>query len=285
MGVGHSSASIQDMMRVCFFLRGYMVKLFELRGKLDKKSELILTLFGFGLLLLVWIILSGFKIVPKQLLPTPWSVLYAYKELHFHDALIRNLSYSVYLNVMGYIEAVVVSLIIGFLMGIFPLFRGLFSRLVNSTRFVPMTAVTGLFICWFGIETNMKIQFLAVGIMVYLIPVVIQRISEIDEVFEQTAITLGARPWQRILFVYTPYVMSKISDDIRVLIAISWTYIIVAEMINSNAGGIGSLTFLAFKQSHVDKAFACLIVIATVGFIQDKFLEKLDKKLFRFKYL
>lgn len=262
-----------------------MANLFELRGRLDKKTELILTITGFSIILLLWIILSGFKIVSPHLLPPPWMVLASYPELHFKDALVRNLLYSVYLNVMGYVEATFISIIIGFAMGLCPLLRGLFSRIVTSTRFVPMTAVTGLFIAWFGIETNMKIQFLAVGIMVYLLPVVIQRIDEIEEVYEQTAITLGARAWQRIFFVYVPHVLSRISDDIRVLVAISWTYIIVAEMINSSAGGIGALTFLAFKQSRVDKAFAILIVIGIIGFLQDKTFEMIDKKAFRYKYL
>jgi NitT/TauT family transport system permease protein len=261
------------------------MKLLELRAKLDRRSELVLTIIGFSTLLLLWSILSGFKVLPTQLLPTPWKVLASYPELHFKDALIRNLFYSVYLNVMGYLEAIIVSLFVGFFMGIFPMFRGLFSRLVSSARFIPMTAVTGLFIAWFGIETNMKIQFLAVGIMVYLIPVVVQRIDEIEEVYEQTAVTLGATPWQRVLHVYIPSVMAKISDDIRVLVAISWTYIIVAELINASSGGIGALTFLAFKQSNVAKAFAILIIIALVGFIQDKFFEIIDKKAFRYKYL
>ena len=258
---------------------------FELRGRLPKKTGLIVSLSGFVLLMSLWIFITAFELVPKQLLPSPWKVICSFKELHFHNSLVRNLGYSVYLNFMGYIEAVSISLIIGFIMGMFPLFRDLFSKYLNAARFIPMTAVTGLFIAWFGIETNMKIQFLAVGIIVYLIPVVIQRIDEIDNVYEQTAITLGASSWQRIVSVYIPSVLSRIFDDIRILLAISWTYIIVAEMINSSSGGIGSLAFLSAKQSRIDKVFAVLLVIILVGFIQDKLFEWLDRKFFPFKYL
>jgi len=260
-------------------------KFFELRGKLDHKTGFIISIIGFILLMSLWIIITAFELVPRQLLPSPWKVISSFNELHYKNALVRNLSYSVYLNFMGYVEAVSVSLIIGFVMGMFPLFRDLFSRYLNAARFVPMTAVTGLFIAWFGIETNMKIQFLAVGIIVYLIPVVIQRIDEIDSVYEQTAITLGAKAWQRITSVYIPSVLSRIFDDIRILLAISWTYIIVAEMINSSSGGIGSLAFLSAKQSRIDKVFAVLLVIILVGFIQDKLFEFLDRKFFPFKYL
>lgn len=262
-----------------------MSKLFELRGKLDKRTHGLIVAIGFVFIMSLWIAVTGLHLVKPQILPSPFKVLTAFPELHFQNALIRNLGYSVYLNIMGYVEAIIVSLIVGFIMGMFPLFKSLFSGYVNSARFVPMTAVTGLFMAWFGIETGMKIQFLAVGIMVYLIPVVIARIEEIDDVYEHTALMLGASPIQRILYVYIPSVMSRIIVDIQNLLAISWTYIIVAEMINSSSGGIGSLAFLSARQSRIDKVFAVLLIIVLVGFIQDRFFSFLDKKLCRFKYL
>src|SRR5690606_13422094 len=123
------------------------------------------------------------------------------------------------------IEAVLICIPIGFTIGLFPIFRGMFSKQVNAIRFVPLTAVTGLFIAWFGIENNMKIQFLAFGIIVYLLPVVVQRVYDVEEVYQQTAFTLGASKWQTIKSVFVPSVFSKLFDDIRVLVAISWTYI------------------------------------------------------------
>lgn len=260
-------------------------KLFELRGKLDKRTHTIVVVVGFILIMSLWITITGLHMVKPQILPSPFKVLTAIPELHFQNALVRNLGYSVYLNIMGYIEAIIVSLIVGFIMGMFPLFKSLFSGYVNSARFVPMTAVTGLFMAWFGIETGMKIQFLAVGIMVYLIPVVIARIDEIDEVYEHTAKMLGASPIQRVGYVYIPSVLSRIIVDIQNLLAISWTYIIVAEMINSSSGGIGSLAFLSARQSRIDKVFAVLLVIVLVGFLQDRLFSFLDKKLCRYKYL
>jgi len=256
-------------------------KFFELRGKLDKHTHSTVVVVGFIFLMALWITITGLHLIKPQILPSPFKVLLAFPELHFQNALVRNLGYSVFLNVMGYIEAVVISLIVGFIMGLFPLFKSLFSGYVNSARFVPMTAVTGLFMAWFGIETNMKIQFLAVGIMVYLIPVVIARIEEIDEVYEHTAKMLGASPLQRVLFVYIPSVLGRIIVDIQNLLAISWTYIIVAEMVNSSAGGIGSLAFLSARQTRVDKVFAVLLIIVLVGFLQDRLFSFLDMKLCR----
>jgi NitT/TauT family transport system permease protein len=257
--------------------------LFELRGKLRRKTVTIIEIAGFVALFLLWFIITKFKLLPETIFPSPWSVVTSFKELHFKDYLIANVGYSVKLNLLGYFEAVIVAVLVGFPIGLFPFFRGLFSRYINASRFIPLTAVTGVFIAWFGIDTNMKVQFLAFGIIVYLLPVVIQRIDEVEEVYVQTAFTLGAKKWQTITSVFFPAVFARLSDDIRVLVAISWTYIIVAELVN-RTGGVGALAYTAARQSRIDKVFAVLLVIVLIGFIQDRLFVWLDKKLFRFKY-
>jgi len=257
-------------------------ELFTIRGELPKRIEDSLMLIGIMLLVLVWAITS--KIFYSPVFPSPLKVLSSFKELHFEDALIRNLFFSIRLNILGYTEAMFIAIPIGFIIGLFPITKGLFSKPVDAMRFVPLTAVTGLFIVWFGIEIPMKVHFLAFGIIVYLLPVVVQRISEVDKVYEQTAMTLGASRWQMVVTVFIPAVISKISDDIRVLVAISWTYIIVAELVNKT-GGVGGLIYTSARQSRIDKVFAILLLIIGIGFFQDKLLSWLDRVVFKFKHI
>ncbi|MBK8492451.1 MAG: ABC transporter permease subunit [Saprospirales bacterium] len=179
--------------------------------------------------------------------------------------------------------AILLSVPIGFLIGLMPIAKGLFSKQVDALRYLPLTALTGLFIIWFGIEDEMKVAFLAFGIIVYLLPVVVQRIFEVEEVYTTTVFTLGANNWQTIRTVYIPSVMSKVIDDIRVLTAISWTYIIIAELLNRQ-GGIGALIYIKSRQGEIPKVFAMLIVIVLIGFLQDRIFVWLDHRLFPHKY-
>lgn len=221
------------------------------------------------------------KVYP--LLPPPDRVAKSYGPLLKEDGLISNTGRSVWLNLQGYFWALVIAIPLGFVIGLFPLFRGLFSKQVDALRYLPLTALTGLFIIWFGIEDQMKIAFLAFGIIVYLLPVVVQRIDEVEDVYLTTVFTLGATNWQTIRSVYLPAVMSKLMDDIRVLTAISWTYIIIAELLNRQ-GGIGSLIYIKARQGHVDRVFAVLLVIILIGFIQDRLFVYMDRRLFPHKY-
>ncbi len=223
-------------------------------------------------------------IVNPGLIPKPMQVLKAFPELFSKNDLVRNTCRSIGLNLAGYLEAIFIAIPLGFLIGLIPLFRGSFQKLVDAFRYVPLTAVTGLFVLWFGINTSMQAHFLAFGILIYLLPVVVQRIDEVKEVYLKTVHTLGATDWQTFKTVYFPSVMSRLSDDIRVLTAISWTYIIVAESLGSK-GGLGSMIWrIGQRLGKVDKMFALLIIIIIIGLIQDRLFVYLDKKFFPFKY-
>ena len=256
----------------------------ELRGKLSKKAKLLIELIGTALVLGVWIFVTEKGYVSKAILPSPIKIIKSFYELHFEDALVRNAWNSFMLNSIGLIEAVVVAVPLGMLIGLNPISRALTERYITAARFVPLTALVGVFIAWFGIGVNMKIQFLAFSIFLYLLPVVIQRVDEVEDVYVQTVKTLGASRWQTVTSVFIPAVISRVFDSIRVLAALSWTYIVVAEMVNSNGGGIGALAYISTRQSRMDKVFAIIITIMLIGLLQDQFLILMDKILFRYKY-
>lgn len=218
-----------------------------------------------------------------KILPTPLAVVKSYPALIKSDNLISNSMKSIWINLQGYVWAILISIPIGFVIGLFPVFRGMFSKQVDALRFLPLTALTGLFILWFGIDDPMKVAFLAFGIIVYLLPVVVQRIWEVEDVYLKTVYTLGANDWHTIRTVYIPAVMTVLLDDIRVLTAISWTYIIIAELLN-RVGGIGSLIYIKARQGQIEKVFAILILIILIGVFQDRIFVFISKRLFPHKH-
>lgn len=263
-----------------------MSELFALRGDLSRSHRWVLSVSGISLLLGIWYILTMGEdpLVGRAILPNPLDVLASYGEMIQENDLILNTFKSLGVNFAGYVEAILISLPLGFAIGLLPILRGAFQKPVDALRYVPLTAVTGLFIAWFGIEMDMKTHFLAFGILIYLLPIIVQRIDEVQDVYLKTVYTIGASPWQTVRTVYIPSVISRLWDDIRILTAISWTYIIVAETIN-NEGGLGSVIWFAGQRfRRYDKVFAVLILIMIIGVLQDRLFSHLDKKLFPHKY-
>lgn len=260
--------------------------MFRLRGTLTKSQTLVLGAIGIGLFLGVWVLLTSGTdpLVAKQILPSPGRVFASYSDLMSENDLLVNTFKSIGLNLSGYVLAMVFTIPLGFAIGLSPLMRGLFQRYVEAIRFVPLTATIGLFIIWVGIGSSMKASFIAFGIFIFLLPVVIQRIDEVKDVYLKTVYTLGATNWQTIKTVYIPSVMSRLWDDIRIMTAISWTYIVFIES-NGSEGGIGDLIVRGAKRrGRVDKVFALLILIILIGVFQDKIFAYMDRKLFPHKY-
>jgi ABC-type nitrate/sulfonate/bicarbonate transport system permease component len=260
--------------------------LFRLKGDLLQSQRTALTIAGIIFVLIFWAFLTGGSapLIPPSIFPHPGRVWVALTELYSENNLLLNICRSLGLNFGGYIKAIAYAIPIGFAIGLVPVLRGAFQKMVDAIRFLPLTALTGLFIVWYGIYAEQKINFLAFGIFIYLLPIVIQRIDEVEDVYLKTVHTLGASYWQTIRTVYFPSVISRISDDIRILTAISWTYIIVAET-SADQGGIGSLIYRTGQRlGRVDKTVACLLIIMLIGIIQDRLFAYLDRKFFPFKY-
>ena len=132
---------------------GYEKGLLKLRGVIDSKTRTLLQIAGFCLLMLLWYIITAGDdpIVRKAVLPSPKSVYGAFFELLYENDLMVNIMKSIGLNIAGYLEAVICALVIGFGVGLYPLFRGLFQHQVDAIRFVPLTAVTVIFMAAFGL--------------------------------------------------------------------------------------------------------------------------------------
>jgi len=263
--------------------------LFRFAGEVDKKTAWTINVLGWGLLIFFWWLISATGWIKPTILPSPFAVIKCYETLFVERNLVYNTGYSVLINLSGYVQALALAIPLGFIIGLVPFFRHLVSKQIEAIRFTPLPATTGIFMALFGLGLGIKVEFLAFGIFVYLLPAMAQRIKDIEtddhlKALQQTMWTLNASPWMTLKHFYIPSVLSRFSMDVINLVAVSWTYIVIAEMINAQ-GGLGAMIYMATSRgSHVDQLYAVLLLIIFIGFVQDKLLKLLDKKLFKFKY-
>jgi NitT/TauT family transport system permease protein len=233
----------------------------------------VLTFFG------AWCVLSYANLVPTVILPSPTEVLRAFPVLHFEEALVRSIGRSLFRVYMGFLLAAAVAIPLGLVMGTFPPVKHFFDPLLDPLRFLPISALVPLFIVWFGIDEMQKIVFLFVGIVVYMLPLVVEAVENVDEVYVQTATTLGATKDQIVRHVLIPGSLPAIGEALRVMNGIGWTYVILAEVINARYG-LGYLITVAGKRSHVDQIFALVLVILFIGVVTDWIIRQVNARLF-----
>src|ERR1041384_8053189 len=133
---------------------------------------------------------------------------------------------------IAFLLASVIALPLGVLMSAFDPINRFFDPIMAPLRYMPISAFIPLLILWFGIYEKQKIAFLFLGVFVYLLPVVVSSIRLVPEELVQTALTLGASKFQVVRTVLVPAALPEIFDSFRVMNAIAWTYVILAEAVN-----------------------------------------------------
>ena len=256
--------------------------LFALRAPLPRSKAFALGFVAPALVLGAWCVISYGNLAPPDFLPSPTEVIRGTLQLFFQHDLASAIYVSTRRIVLAFLLASALALPLGILMGAFEPINRFFEPIMAPLRYMPISAFIPLLILWFGIYEKQKIAFLFLGVFVYLLPVVVSAIRLVPEELVQTALTLGATKWQVIRTVLVPAALPEIFDSFRVMNAISWTYVILAEAVNPERG-LGYMVELARTHQKASWSFAGLLVIGGIGLLTDFLISALSSVLFRWR--
>ena len=235
-----------------------------------------------ALVLGAWCGLTYGNLVQPDFLPKPTEVLRGTLQLFIQYDLTTAILISSRRIAIAFLLASALALPLGVLMGAFDPINRLFEPIMAPLRYMPISAFIPLLILWFGIYEKQKIAFLFLGVFVYLLPVVVSSIRLVPEELVQTALTLGATRFQVVRTVLVPAALPEIFDSFRVMNAIAWTYVILAEAVNPEHG-LGYMVELARTHQKASWSFAGLLVIGGIGLLTDFFIRVVSKMLFSWR--
>lgn len=271
----------------------YLFKMGGDASKMKRPHRVLITIIGLFSIFVIWFMISYFGIIPSKVLPNPVDMICSYWSLLTEYNLIGNSLYSIKLNFLSYFYSILIAIPFGFFIALYPINNILIGRYINSIRYLPIPAMSGIFIAIFGLTFGMKVSFLTFALLIYILPAVANKVNDLqnpnndkDYVYLQTIQTLGASNWQKFIYVYFPYVTRSISGEIINLTGISWSYVVICELLykDGSVSGIGSMINNMMRQSYVAEAYAILFVVVLIGFGQDALLKWLDGVLFPSKY-
>ena len=257
-------------------------QLFALRQPLPKKTAFALGFVAPSVVLGVWCAASYGGFAPPDFLPSPTDVIKGTLQLFIQHDLGWAILVSTRRIALAFFLAAALALPLGILMGSFDLINRIFEPIAAPLRYMPISAFIPLLILWFGIYEKQKIAFLFLGVFVYLLPVVVTAIRAVPEELVQTALTLGASRTQAIRTVLLPAALPEVFDSFRVMNAISWTYVILAEAVNPERG-LGYMVELARTHQKASWSFAGLLVIGGIGLLTDFIIRMISSILFRWR--
>jgi len=254
----------------------------EIRGKLSPRTDLTYGLAGLAALLLAWCLLTYGGYVKPLFLPTPTAVWEGMESFVRKGWLDKALIYSTLRVLKALAITVLIAVPIGVLMGAFAPVDAFLRKIVNAGKAVPPTAIIGLVVLWFGIEEKAKIVFLFMGAVFYMIVLVKDAVANVREEYLRVATDLGMSPFMTVRKVLIPGALPQIWNAITVSSGIMWTYIILAEFINSNQEqiGLGYLLLIGTRTQESGMVYAALILIVLVSTTFDWLMNLIRRRYF-----
>jgi NitT/TauT family transport system permease protein len=256
--------------------------LFSIRSPLPRSTAFVLGFVAPTAVLGAWCIATYGGLVQPDFLPKPTEVIRGTLQLFIQYDLGTAIFVSTRRIALAFLLASALALPLGIFMGAFDPINRLFEPIMAPLRYMPISAFIPLLILWFGIYEKEKIAFLFLGVFVYLLPVVVSSIRLVPEELVQTALTLGASRLQVIGTVLLPAALPEIFDSFRVMNAIAWTYVILAEAVNPEHG-LGYMVELARTHQKASWSFAGLLVIGGIGLLTDFGIRVVSSMLFRWR--
>ncbi len=239
---------------------------------------------GWGLLpvavfLAIWELVARLDILQGHFFLPPFStVVVEFYHLSTSGVLGENFLSSLARVLIGFCAGSVAGIVVGTIMG----WRKVVNRALNPiiSLFYPIPALgwLPLLMLWIGINEMLPITIIFICSFFPVLYNTVTGIRNVDSDYINAARTLGASDGKILTTVVMPLALPNIFTGLRLEAGMAWRVIIAAEMV-AIPTGIGALLMKAESLMRVDIIIVCLIVLAIMCLIFEKFFEYLETRL------
>lgn len=257
----------------------YRRRWFEFLTPLGQPWKLILGVSIWVIFFGIWevAVLSGW--VNPLLVPSPVEVLVTLYELFAERGFLSDVGISIARILGSFGVACVIAIPLGILMGSFKAVEAFVNPFVSAWRYLPAPAFIPILLMWFGTGEEPKLALLFLGVIFFLITLIMDHTAQVRTELIETAMTLGGNRSQILWTVVVPAVLPNVLIAMRQMLAIAWTYLVIAEIIASTTG-IGAMMMRARRFLHTDDIMAGILTIGVLGLLFDVMFRWLYRVLF-----
>jgi len=256
---------------------------FTLRKSVSRPLGIALGVSIWALFFGGWHLLVVSGSVNPLLVPSPLQVVNTLYELIIEGRFLTDIGISVTRVVVSFTAVCLLAVPLGILMGSFHVAESFFNPFVSAWRYLPAPSFIPILLMWLGTGEGPKLALLFIGVVFFMITLVMDYTRQVRSELIETALTLGTRQWQVLCTVIVPAVMPNVLVAMRQMLAVSWTYLVIAEIVASTTG-IGAMMMNARRFLHTDKIMAGIVVIGILGLLFDMAFRKAHRLLFPYLY-
>jgi len=231
-------------------------------------------------IVLAWHVLSTTTNIFAGVLPGPLEVVDAASQLAERGELQRDIYVSIRRVAIGFSLGAATGLVLGVIVGLSSLVRGLLDRTLQMVRTIPHLALVPLMILWFGIGEEPRILLVAMGT---LFPVYINTmggIRNVDPKLIELGRSYGLNSLELVRSIILPGALQPILVGIRYALGVAWLTLVIAETIASREG-IGYMVQNARELLRIDVIVLAIILYAIAGWFADLATRLVERRLLR----
>lgn len=217
--------------------------------------------------LILWSVISYLKFVNPLILPSPFRVIGAVKDV----------GYILLIHIFATTLRVMLGLFLGSAMGIFlgscmqynrVIFIGL-DGLIETFRPIPPVALVPFFILIFGFSELGKILIVTLGVSLIMVVSMVEAIERVPVGVMRWGLVCGLSRFSLFRYVILPSAWPEMRVGFRIAMALAFTLVIVSEFMGATYG-LGYLLNRSKITLTTPTIFLCVIILGWLGWLFDR---------------
>ncbi|TMI73578.1 MAG: ABC transporter permease [Bacillati bacterium ANGP1] len=235
---------------------------------------------------LAWQLLAAYNAVHQVFnpvfLPSPTMVLRAGRDLLGTGVLYLHILQSAWRLLIGFSLGTSVAVVVGILVGRSRRLESIAAPLLDLVGPIPPFALLPIFIIWFGVGELPKLVFIAYATFLPVLAYTVDGVKSVNPLLIRSAYSLGASEMQIFRRVVLKSALPNIFVGMRVSLALSFSALVVAEMIGADAG-LGYLIIDSRNFFRMANMFLAASLIGVEYTLFSLLLGRVEARLFRWR--
>jgi NitT/TauT family transport system permease protein len=248
-------------------------------GHLGAAPFALISLAVFGVLLVVWWLVTSQGLVSALVLPSPHAVWHRMRQLQESGDLFSDMGISIYRIAVAFAIATAMAVPLGVLMGTFAVWEAALEPLVDFVRYMPVVGFIPLTIFWVGFDDTQKFLIIWIGTFFQEVLLIMDNVKRTPPSLVDLGRTLGLSERAILVRIVVPYAAPGIWDSLRISLGWAWTWVVLAELSGASSG-LGFRINEAQRFFESDTVIGYLLLLGLLGLVTDQGMKALSRLFF-----
>lgn len=251
--------------------------------KQERKEKIVVRFFQIfiGLsFIILWELLSRFKIINSFVFSSPSKIIYTLVDLYRNNNLFNNIFVTLYELFISFGIGSILGLVIAIIFYRVPILKKVFDPYLTLLNSLPKVALGPLLIIWIGANTK---SIIVMALLINLIVSIIgfyNGFTNTDKYKLKLLKSFGASEKQIIFRLVVPSSLENIFSTIKLNISMSLIGVIMGEFLSSKAG-VGYLILYGTQVFNLNLVMSGIILLLVLSYLLYLIICLVEKRILK----